>query len=556
MLTPLKTFKLEVEKSESDVFLFTWPLGSGKTTIIKNIIERMSEQEFENLVLIINDIWWQNIDLDRLRKTSENLDLENKWMKIEWIWWKGCICCWDEDSFKNTLKKLRQEEKQSWAKKTLIIEPSGIAEPEKMKAILMENWYNPKIIAMVNSFWSRNKLLDWKENELRNDVNKQLRIADIILMKSIWNADEQAMKKVIQQVYEWKKIIKVPKWEKSTENLPGNNDENDILWSIWNEIKKIEWKNNLWFLSLWKNISEKDKEITISSNNSNLTKYQLATIVNLLWENLLRAKWSLMDGTQFDFTTGNILEISDESNENKNFNFIVKNSTDKNLLKIIETLISWDFVTNEEAYQNYFWNNWIPEIPKQEEYEEKINTLVSQYNEYMAMYNQKNDLELELSNKDLDEESKNNLYLKIEDLSRKLDKLGDDMKFDNPIIWIMYKFEAYKNETWKIETVKDLIKHCFKRPDYICWKRIDFLAKYLKEKFNLDIFDENSIDQNENILNFLKENNYIQILSQDEDFMKNWLKFEYFTKWDIVAKWENYKKTPSFTDVYKKINKI
>ena len=164
-----------------------------------------------------------------------------------------------------------------------------------------------------------------------------------------------------------------------------------------------------------------------------------------------------------------------------------------------------------------------------------VSVLLNQYKDYMNMYNQKLGLETEYAK---NQDSK--LAQEIQQLDIALDKLWDDMKFDNPLIWIGYKRLAYANNPEKkVETIWELKKHCERKTD-ICHKRLDFLNEHLKSDFWIDLFDENQVKAEQSLIDFIKENEAIKKLSQDEQFMTQWLQNEYFQIDGKVAKWQNY----------------
>ena len=67
------------------------------------------------------------------------------------------------------------------------------------------------------------------------------------------------------------------------------------------------------------------------------------------------------------------------------------------------------------------------------------------------------------------------------DLRKELEKVGESMKFQNPLIWLYYKYSAYADEPGKaINTVGDLIAHC--DVDGICYRRFDAINLYLRHK--------------------------------------------------------------------------
>lgn len=167
--------------------------------------------------------------------------------------------------------------------------------------------------------------------------------------------------------------------------------------------------------------------------------------------------------------------------------------------------------------------------------ESKIKKLIEQFLEYMKIHEE---VHILIENLEKTENEKEKIKLKIEIAKKEifLKKLGDDMKFDNPFIWISYKALAYKWRKNEIATIWDFIKHCSWKTD-ICHRRYDFLNKNLKEKYDFDLEKQ---DKNEKIENLI-EKDFLKNISKDEDFMKNRIKYEYFEKDWKVAKWENYK---------------
>lgn len=166
----------------------------------------------------------------------------------------------------------------------------------------------------------------------------------------------------------------------------------------------------------------------------------------------------------------------------------------------------------------------------------KIQKLLSQFSEYMKILSENENLkERILTTENLEEKQK--FQNTLENNENFLQKLGDDMKFDNPFIWMYYKILAYKWRKNEISTIWDFIKHCEWKTD-ICHQRFDFLNKNLKERYDIDFFKENT---KEKLENFLKKW-IVEEISKDENFLKKWLEYEYFEDDGRVAKWENYRK--------------
>lgn len=118
---------------------------------------------------------------------------------------------------------------------------------------------------------------------------------------------------------------------------------------------------------------------------------------------------------------------------------------------------------------------------------------------------------------------------------KKLEKIGESMKFQNPLIWLRYKLEAYKNEPGKeINTVGDLIAHC--KVDGICHKRFDAINTYLRGRYEgKDLTDSTFVDPSFSLEDLARDPRYIS-LCFDLLFQTKWSRHEN----DTVGKWQGY----------------
>lgn len=541
----------KIEKSNSKVYLFTWHLGSGKTTLINNLLKNFSEEERKNLTLIINDVWAQNIDFSRLQGNHKDLEMTA-------ISGNGCICCGDLASFEKELEKIRKNEKETWVAKTLIIEPSWIAEPFQMNSILKKFWFSPIITSSLNPFVLKEK----SHEELKKYVYENLWISDFITLCQTWSYFDEEAKKILEGILTGKNIRIIPKWSLSIENMTWEETEKNPFKNFLNDLENTSVKQKNFF----SRVKEKtNPEITISRKNFPISRYKLVNILKIFGKHLVRAKWTLADNKEFDISFWWIIDIKripeiDKNsktykiteNKNKQFNFIFDGNTPKNILEDFEKFLE-NKEENKNFYEKYFWSAGIPEIPKESDYNAKIQKLIYQFDEYMDLYNSEINFKKELEEIENIEnhEEKAKKFEEIEknllEIKNKMNILWDDMKFDNPIIWMQYKNQAYKNSSSEIPTIWALIKHCFKNLDYICGKRIDFFAKHFEKKFGIDIYE---IDENMSFDDFLEKYSHeLKEICQDEKFMNLWLRYEYFTIWEKTAKWENYRRSKKFYEL-------
>lgn len=547
-----KPANIETEKSKSKVWLFTGHLGSGKTTLINNLLKNFSPEERENTLLIINDVWSQNIDFSRLQE-------QNKDMEMTAISWNGCICCGDEDSFKKVLEQIRKQEKETWITKNLIIEPSWIAEPVQMNAILKQFWFEPIVSSSLNSLILKGKT----EEEIKNYVRENLGISDFVVLCNTGSYFDEETKKILESILTGKNIRILPKGSVSIEAMTWDELKNNPFVRFANDLKNTSPNKKITFSQVKE---KKEQEKTISRENFPISRYKLLNLVKVFWEYLVRAKWTLSDNKEFDILFGWVIDIKripeiDKNsktynipeNKNKQFNFIFKAETPKEILKKFEEILENTEEENKDFYEKYFWSAGVPEIPKESEYNGKIQKLIYQFDEYIDMYNSEISLKEELEKieeiKNPEEKAKEFEKLEKEFAKIKNDMaiLWDDMKYDNPIIWLQYKNHAYRWTSSEIPTIWEFIKHCFKNLDYICGRRIDFFAKNLEKKFGINIYElEPNMTFDEFLETYHKE---LWELCQDEKFMNLWLRYEYFTIWERTAKWENYRRSKKFYEL-------
>lgn len=109
------------------------------------------------------------------------------------------------------------------------------------------------------------------------------------------------------------------------------------------------------------------------------------------------------------------------------------------------------------------------------------------------------------------------------------------MTFDTPLIWAMYKYEAYASEPQPIKTVHDFRQHCSK-PGYICTKRFLFTDKFLGESGLSQLADVKAYPNHAELTTIC---GILRELQADEAFMGWRRECEYYKIDGCVAKWRN-----------------
>ena len=121
------------------------------------------------------------------------------------------------------------------------------------------------------------------------------------------------------------------------------------------------------------------------------------------------------------------------------------------------------------------------------------------------------------------------------ELRQEIERVSESMKFQNPLIWLGYKYSAYQNEPGKeLFTLHDLIAHC--KVDGICHRRFDAINLYLRRKYEgKDMTSSAFMDQSMSLLDVGKDSRFID-MCLDKEFMKVWSEHENSQS----GKWKDY----------------
>ena len=172
-----------------------------------------------------------------------------------------------------------------------------------------------------------------------------------------------------------------------------------------------------------------------------------------------------------------------------------------------------------------------------DEYMEEVDDLLKAYLKYKELLKIEADLSMKRAQQKIMGVLDTELTNDHETAKKNLQLLSDSMTFSNPFVWIMYKFEAYKNEAQSIRTMRDFRIHCGKVED-ICTKRFSFVNEQLTQKGQPTLMDDRYDDSF--LIDMLLREESIKALVNDPMFMTLWKKHEYNTVNILAAKWESY----------------
>lgn len=184
-------------KARIPVYLFSGFLGSGKTTLIQNLLEQYPDIRF---YLIENEIGEVSIDGMALKKQVKEL------VEVS----GGCICCTLDNTFRETMGRLSEQiysENTDVSQVGLLIETTGMADPAQIRAALSSDdylQYHYELKALVTCLnTAQAKDLFKEEQPLRQLAARQLSAADIIVLTRADYGDEPALDYVKELCQYW-----------------------------------------------------------------------------------------------------------------------------------------------------------------------------------------------------------------------------------------------------------------------------------------------------------------------------------------------------------------
>ena len=96
-----------------------------------------------------------------------------------------------------------------------------------------------------------------------------------------------------------------------------------------------------------------------------------------------------------------------------------------------------------------------------------VDKLLDMYDEYKTLTAKIAAAERRLALAKLKNSDVEQIRIELDDLRHSQQQLSDDMTFDTPLVWVMYKFEAYQDEAQPIRTMHDFRLHCSKSAIFV-----------------------------------------------------------------------------------------
>lgn len=220
---------------ETPILLLTGYLGSGKTTLVNNILTNKKGIKF---AVIVNDIGEVNIDADLIQKGGIVGQKDDSLVALQ----NGCICCSLQFDLVEQLSDLVKSNKYDY----IVIEASGICEPEPIARTIasipnMDEKYSihglPKLdcivtvvdaLRMKSEFECGNKLdkNTLEEDDIENLVIQQIEFCNIVLLNKaseVSRDDLNRIKSIINNLQPGVEIIECDYTNVDFENILNTN---------------------------------------------------------------------------------------------------------------------------------------------------------------------------------------------------------------------------------------------------------------------------------------------------------------------------------------------
>lgn len=170
---------------------------------------------------------------------------------------------------------------------------------------------------------------------------------------------------------------------------------------------------------------------------------------------------------------------------------------------------------------------------------EAVDALLAMYEEYKVLHRKEAELVTQLAKAKITGEDSRQLGRDYLEAKHAVQTISDAMTFSNPIVWMLYKFEAYRDETQPIANAHDFRLHCSK-PDYICTKRFTFLNQELAKRNQPTLLYRSAYPDNMSLQDVANSTAIIE-MTNDSGITAAWDEHEYHhDESGTVAKWMNF----------------
>ncbi|CAL1547294.1 unnamed protein product [Lymnaea stagnalis] len=183
------------ENKKVPVTIITGFLGAGKTTLLNYIL---TQQHGKRIAVILNE-FGEGDSIEKSMSVGEGGELFEEWLELR----NGCLCCSVKDNGVKAIENLMQKKGKF---DYILLETTGLADPGPIASIfwldeeLCSDVYLDGIVVMVDAKFCKQHLQEEKPDGSVNDSQRQIALADIIIVNKTDLVDVEDLNDLTQTI--------------------------------------------------------------------------------------------------------------------------------------------------------------------------------------------------------------------------------------------------------------------------------------------------------------------------------------------------------------------
>lgn len=464
---------------KNKLYLINGALGSGKTTLLQFLLK---QPDFKNVRVIENEFASSSIDSNVLKEHAHDIETIAG----------GCICCSTGTELVDILNKYAK------TKEPVIIESTGVANTLKVVEQLilsdvLEKYEITNVLYIVDS-------LEYELKETIKSIADELRAADLVLLSKTDMISRSKKEGIIKEL-EKSCVTNILEADYGVFDLAKLKEKSDVLDYFVNFNGVLLTKKNPFYS-------------VIDTEDLTINEKDIPELASRLKETygLVRIKGGFSDGKNIWHieATPKQVRVNKDNNIPLKMIFIGQDAHKIGLKSVKRAL---DYVNSKNS----------------------VNKLLMQYASYKELVKEIDEIKRQLAKQKLLNKDLSKITKELNLLEGKQSKVSDSMVFKTPIVWLMYKFLAYKDEPQPMNNLRALKDHC-SNPNGICTKRFKYINRYLKSINEAELTDKTEYPDELTLDNlFDKFLNF----NLNRDLIADWQKHEFYEENGIIKKWKD-----------------
>lgn len=196
------------------VTIITGYLGAGKTTLLNYIL---TEQHSKRIAVILNE-FGEGSALEKSLSVSQEGQLYEEWLELR----NGCLCCSVKDNGLKAIENLMQKKGKF---DYILLETTGLADPGAVASMfwvdaeLGSDVYLDGIVTVIDAKYALKQLAEDKPDGLVNEANRQVALADLLIINKTDLVSEQELNQVRDIVSSINGLVRILETQRSKVDL-------------------------------------------------------------------------------------------------------------------------------------------------------------------------------------------------------------------------------------------------------------------------------------------------------------------------------------------------